>query len=71
LKAVESDGWKLAVKLLELMLERGLTPSPSVWRNVVVCCAKLEKSRKATSILLDWVSSSLQSILICVVVLNI
>lgn len=62
MKAVESDNWKLAVKLLELMLERGLTPSPSVWRNIVVLCAKLEKSRKATSILLDWVSSSLQSI---------
>jgi len=55
LKAVESSGWKLAVKLLDLMIERGLTPSPSVWRNVVVLCAKEEKSRKATALLLDWI----------------
>jgi len=54
-KAVENDTWKLAVKLLELMLERGLKPSPSVWRNVVVLCAKGEKSRKATALLLDWI----------------
>lgn len=54
-KAVESNSWKLAVKLLDLMRERGLTPSPSVWRQVVILCAKEEKSRKATSLLLDWV----------------
>jgi len=54
-KAVESKTWKLAVKLLELMLERGLKPSPSVWRNIVVLCAKEEKSRKATALLLDWI----------------
>lgn len=54
-KAVDDNGWKLAVKLLELMILRGLTPSPSVWRNVVTCCAKSEKSKKATSLLLDWV----------------
>jgi hypothetical protein len=58
-KAVTNGTWKLAVKLLELMLERGLTPSPSVWRNVVVLCAKEEKSRKATALLLDWVSHRL------------
>jgi hypothetical protein len=57
-KAVEDNQWKLAVKLLELMLQRSLTPSPSVWRNVVTCCAKAEKSRKATALLLDWVSPS-------------
>jgi hypothetical protein len=56
-KAVEDNQWKLAVKLLALMIERSLTPSPSVWRNVVTCCAKAEKSRKATALLLDWVSS--------------
>jgi len=55
LKACENGSWKLAVKLLELMLERGLTPSPSVWRNVVVLNAKEEKSKKATALLLDWV----------------
>jgi hypothetical protein len=55
-KGTQDDSWKLSVRLLELMLERGLTPSPSTWRNVVACCAKLEKSRKATSLLLDWVS---------------
>mmetsp|Transcript_4911 Transcript_4911/g.7674 ORF Transcript_4911/g.7674 Transcript_4911/m.7674 type:complete len:449 (-) Transcript_4911:364-1710(-) len=49
-KAVEDNSWKLAVKLLDLMLERGLKPSPSVWRNVVTCCAKNEKSRKATQV---------------------
>ena len=57
-KATQDDSWKLSVKLLELMIERGLTPSPSTWRNVVTCCAKLEKSRKATSLLLDWVELS-------------
>jgi hypothetical protein len=55
-KAVQDNSWKLAVRLLELMLERGLRPSPSVWRNIVTCCAKNEKSRKATALLLDWVS---------------
>jgi hypothetical protein len=55
-RASKDNSWKLCVKLLELMLGRGLTPSPGVWRNVVLCCAKEEKSRKATSLLLDWVS---------------
>jgi hypothetical protein len=55
-KAVEDNSWKLAVRLLELMLERGLRPSPRVWSNVVTCCAKNEKSRKATALLMDWVS---------------
>ena len=55
-KAVEDGGWKLAVKILELMSERSLTPAMSVWRKVVTCCAKAEKSRKATALLLDWVS---------------
>jgi hypothetical protein len=31
-------------------------PATSVWRNVVQCCCKNEKSKKATAILLDWVS---------------
>ena len=55
-KASQDMAWQLAVKLLELMLERGLVPSPGVWRNVVTVCSKAEKSRKATSVLLDWVS---------------
>jgi hypothetical protein len=63
IKAVEDNSWKLAVKLLELMLERGLRPSPSVWRNVVTCCAKNEKSRKATALLLDWVSRAMPEII--------
>ena len=54
--AVNDGSWKLAVRLLETMIERSLTPSPWVWRNVVTCCAKAEKSRKATALLLDWVS---------------
>lgn len=54
-KASQDMSWQLSVKLLELMVERGLTPSPAVWRSVVNCCAKAEKSRKATSVLLDWV----------------
>lgn len=54
-KAVEDSNWKLAVKILELMLQRSLKPSPWIWRNVVTCCAKAEKSRKATALLLDWV----------------
>jgi len=55
-KAVEDDNWKLAVKLLGLMTERSLTPSNAVWRKVLTVCAKAEKSRKATAILLDWVT---------------
>ena len=55
-KACEDNNWKLAVKLLELMPKRGLTPATSVWRNVLSTCCKNEKSRKATAILLDWVS---------------
>jgi pentatricopeptide repeat protein len=54
-KAVEDSNWKLVVKILELMLQRSLKPSPWIWRNVVTCCAKAEKSRKATALLLDWV----------------
>lgn len=54
-KASQDLSWQLAVKLLEVMLERGLTPSPAVLKSVVYCCSKAEKSRKATSILLDWV----------------
>ena len=55
-KACEDNNWKLAVKLLELMPKRGLSPATSVWRNVLATCCKNEKSRKATAILLDWVS---------------
>jgi len=54
-RAVEDSNWKLAVKLLELMPQRSLTPSTSVWRKVVTVCAKNEKSRRATATLLDWV----------------
>lgn len=54
-KAVSDGQWKLAVRLLELMLERGLRVSSWLFRNVVTCCAKAEKSRKATALLLDWV----------------
>jgi pentatricopeptide repeat protein len=54
IKAVEDGEWQLAVKILELMLQRSLRPSPWVWRNVVTCCAKAEKSRKATALLFDW-----------------
>ena len=54
-KAVQDGEWQLAVRVLELMLKRSLKPSPWIWRNVVACCAKAEKSRKATGLLLDWV----------------
>ena len=53
--AVEDGQWQLAVKLLSMMMDRSLKPSPLVWRNVVTCCAKNKKSRKATAVLLDWV----------------
>jgi hypothetical protein len=53
--AVNEGQWKLAVRLLDTMMQRSLTPSPWVWRNVVTCCAKAEKSRKATALLMDWV----------------
>jgi len=55
-KASEDTNWKLAVKLLELMPRRGLKPATSVWRNVLQTCCKNEKSRKATAILIDWVT---------------
>mmetsp|Transcript_47895 Transcript_47895/g.101776 ORF Transcript_47895/g.101776 Transcript_47895/m.101776 type:complete len:723 (-) Transcript_47895:168-2336(-) len=55
-KACEDSNWKLAVKLLELMPKRSLTPATSVWRRVLSTCCKNEKSRKATAILLDWVT---------------
>jgi Pentatricopeptide repeat domain len=54
-KSIDSGEWKVAVKVLELMVLRKLTPSPSLWRSVVTCCAKEGKSRKATALLLDWV----------------
>jgi pentatricopeptide repeat protein len=38
------------------MPKRSLMPATSVWRNVVQCCCKNEKSKKATAILLDWLS---------------
>jgi len=57
-KASRDGNWKLCVKLLELMTRRGLTPSTHVWRTVVTTCAKCEKSRKATALLLDWVKLS-------------
>jgi hypothetical protein len=37
------------------MLQRSLKPSSWVWRNVVTCCAKEERSKKATALLLKWV----------------
>ena len=52
-KAHDSDNWKLAVKLMELMPKRSLTPATSVWRHVLATCCKNEKSRKATAIFLD------------------
>jgi hypothetical protein len=61
-KACEDNNWKLAVKILELMPKRGLAPATSVWRKVLSTCCKNEKSRKATAILLDWVSSSVVSL---------
>lgn len=56
--AVMNNDWKLAVRLLELMPKRSLTPSAYVWRKVVTCCCKNEKSREATRLLLDWVNLS-------------
>ena len=53
--AVEDGQWQLSVKMLQLMMSRYIKPSPQVWRNVVTCCAKNEKSKKATAVLLDWV----------------
>jgi len=56
--AVQNNDWKLAVRLLQLMPKRSLTPSAWVWRKVVTVCCKNEKSRKATALLLDWVKLS-------------
>ena len=63
--AVADDNWKLAVKLEKLMVTRSLTPSTAVLRKVVGVCTKMEKSKKATEILLDWVS--LNRIIDCIV----
>jgi hypothetical protein len=57
-KSVEDGQWRTAVRVLELMIERSLKPSSYVWRNVITCCAKAEKSKKATGLLLDWVKLS-------------
>jgi pentatricopeptide repeat protein len=57
-QAVKEDNWKLAVKILTLMLERSLNPATSVWRKVVTCCAKEKKSKRATAMLLDWIAAS-------------
>jgi len=57
-KAIEDNNWKLSVRLLELMPERSLTPATSCWRKVVNMCAKAEKSRKATDLLLKWVEEA-------------
>jgi hypothetical protein len=54
---VKEDNWKLAVRLLELMNERGLIATSNVWRKVVTVCSKSEKSRKAAQLLLDWVKT--------------
>jgi PPR repeat len=54
-KACMDSEWKLAVKLLEMMINRSLSPSSNVWKNVVTCCAKAGKSKRAVSLLLDWV----------------
>jgi len=59
-RAVQDKQWKLAVKVLELMLERSLKPSKYVWRNVLTCTAKAERSRKATGLLLQWVELAQQ-----------
>lgn len=53
--AVDLGQWQLAVKLLQTMIDRALKPSAMVWRNVVTCCAKNQKSRKAAALILDWV----------------
>jgi len=57
-EATLSDNWNLAVRILELMPKRSLTPATSCWREVVTVCAKNQKSRKATALLLDWVALS-------------
>lgn len=54
-KAVLEGNWKLAVKVMELMAKRSLKPSTATLRRVVTVCAKCEKSRKATALILDWV----------------
>ncbi len=59
--AIGDNNWKLAVKLEQLMVERSLTPSTVVLRKVVGICTRNEKSRKATSLLLDWVSLALSN----------
>lgn len=57
-KAVSDGEWRLSAKLLAIMMERSLEPSAFVWKNVVTCCAKAEKSKKSTALLLDWVSTT-------------
>lgn len=57
-KAVQDDNWKLAVKLLQLMTERSLSPATSVWRKVVTLCAKNSKSKRAAAVLFDWIQAA-------------
>lgn len=54
-RAIADENWKLATTILDLMPGRSLTPSPGLLKKVIAVCAKSEKSRKATSLLLDWV----------------
>jgi hypothetical protein len=54
-QAAVDTQWKLAVKLMTLMLERDLRPSPWVWRSAIAVCAKEKKSKRATGLLLDWI----------------
>lgn len=54
-KAIQDNNWKLAVKLEMLMKERSLNIATSVLRKVVSICAKNEKSKRAASIIFDWV----------------
>ena len=61
--AIKDNNWKLAVKLEQLMVERSLTPSTVVLRKVVGVCTRNEKSKKATALLLDWVSFDCELIL--------
>lgn len=54
-KAVRDDNWKLAVKLLQLKKERSLTITFAALRKTVTVCAKNDKSKRATSFLLEWI----------------
>ncbi len=55
--AVQEKNWKLATRVLDLMIARGLYPNNNTWMKVLQLCVKAEKSRTSVRILFSWILS--------------